>query len=344
MTNNGANSCRAFVLVDERKVDLCIYIPFCNHLRLGIFYLLQRQLNRRKVKGLIQIKQVTKRYPVKNKGQEVVALQEVNLQIEKGDIFGIVGYSGAGKSTLLRLLNGLEKPSSGSVLVDGKDLSTLSDQELRLARQKIGMIFQHFHLLWSRTVRENIAFALEITEKSKMQIEKRTEELLHRVGLWERRDAYPSQLSGGQKQRVGIARALANEPDVLLCDEATSALDPETTDSILRLLQEINRETGITMVLITHEMSVVKAICNKVVVMDNGSIVESGDVQSVFRQPQHDVTKRFTKELKQHSPIDEQIGLTLEELQQLKQFVLQPELSPEEQQKRTKLANKIRLG
>lgn len=323
-------------------MDLCIYIPFCDHLQLGIFYLLQRQFYIRKVKDLIQIQQVTKRYPAKNNGQEVVALQEINLQIDKGDIFGIVGYSGAGKSTLLRLLNGLEKPSSGFIRIDGKDLSALSNQELRLARQKIGMIFQHFHLLWSRTVRENIAFALEITGKSKLEIEQRTEELLLRVGLWDRKDSYPSQLSGGQKQRVGIARALANEPDVLLCDEATSALDPETTASILQLLQEINRETGITMVLITHEMSVVKAICNKVVVMDDGSIVELGEVQHVFEQPQHDVTKRFTKKLK-HNPIDEQIGLTKEELQQLKQLVLQPELSLEEQQNRMDLAYKIHL-
>lgn len=294
----------------------------------------------RKVKTLIEIQQVTKQYPAKNKGEDVIALQEVNLQINKGDIFGIVGYSGAGKSTLLRLLNGLEKPSSGSIRIDGKDLAGLSDQELRLTRQKIGMIFQHFHLLWSRTVRENIAFPLEISGKSKLEIEQRTKELLHRVGLWERKDAYPSQLSGGQKQRVGIARALANEPDLLLCDEATSALDPETTASILRLLQEINRDLGITMILITHEMNVVKAICNKVVVMETGSIVESGEVRRIFQQPKHEVTKRFTNELKQH---DSQMGLTLEELQQLRHLVLQPELSLEERQKQIDLANKINL-
>lgn len=246
---------------------------------------------------LIQIEQVSKRYPAKGREQEVIALQEITLQIDKGDIFGIVGYSGAGKSTLLRLLNGLEKPTSGSIHVNGKEIVALSGGELRLLRQKIGMIFQHYHLLWSRTVRENVAFPLEIAGKAKHGIEQRTEELLRRVGLWERRDAYPSELSGGQKQRVGIARALANDPFLLLCDEATSALDPETTSSILQLVKEINQEMGITVVLITHEMSVVDAICNKVAVMETGSIVELGEVQQVFRDPQHEVTKRFTESL-----------------------------------------------
>ncbi|SEM78849.1 methionine ABC transporter ATP-binding protein [Lihuaxuella thermophila] len=246
---------------------------------------------------MIQVKEVTKTYPAQKNQQVVTALKGVSLQIERGDIFGIVGHSGAGKSTLLRLLNGLETPSSGAVMVDGKEISRLASKELRLARQKIGMIFQHFHLLWSRTVRENIAFPLEIAGKAKKEIDEKVDVLLKRVGLSERADAYPSQLSGGQKQRVGIARALANDPDVLLCDEATSALDPETTASILRLLKEIHQETGITLVLITHEMSVVRAICNKMAVMEGGKIVECGEVEAIFKNPQHPVTKQFLKEL-----------------------------------------------
>jgi D-methionine transport system ATP-binding protein len=253
------------------------------------------------VKKLIQLQDVVKTYPARGKGQEVTALKGISLNIERGDIFGIVGYSGAGKSTLLRLINGLETPTSGSVLVDGKEISRLKNQELRQARQKIGMIFQHFHLLWSRTVRENVAFPLEIAGVPKREIAKKVDRLLERVGLSERADAYPSQLSGGQKQRVGIARALTNDPDVLLCDEATSALDPETTASILALLKEIHRETGITLVLITHEMSVVRAICNKMAVMENGSIVEVGEVEKIFRDPKHPLTKQFVKELTQSS-------------------------------------------
>ncbi|MBA4495378.1 methionine ABC transporter ATP-binding protein [Paenactinomyces guangxiensis] len=246
---------------------------------------------------MIHIKEVTKIYPSQKKQQEVAALNGVSLEIEQGDIFGIVGHSGAGKSTLLRLLNGLETPSAGSVMVDGKEISRLKNKELRQARQKIGMIFQHFHLLWSRTVRENIAFPLEVAGKPKREREEKVDQLLERVGLTERGDAYPSQLSGGQKQRVGIARALANDPAVLLCDEATSALDPETTASILRLLKEIHRETGITLVLITHEMSVVRAICNKMAVMESGKVVETGDVNMIFRHPKHPVTQQFVKEL-----------------------------------------------
>lgn len=246
---------------------------------------------------MIRVTEVTKTYPAKKNQQIVTALKGVSLNIERGDIFGIVGHSGAGKSTLLRLLNGLETPSAGSVVVDGKEISRLTSKELRLARQKIGMIFQHFHLLWSRTVRENIAFPLEIAGKPKKEIDEKVDLLLKRVGLSERAEAYPSQLSGGQKQRVGIARALANDPDVLLCDEATSALDPETTASILRLLKDIHQETGITLVLITHEMSVVRAICNKMAVMEGGKIVESGDVEAIFKNPQHPVTKQFLREL-----------------------------------------------
>ncbi|MFC7440025.1 methionine ABC transporter ATP-binding protein [Laceyella putida] len=246
---------------------------------------------------MIQIEKVSKTYPARDKGPAVTALDGVTLTVDRGDIFGIVGYSGAGKSTLLRLINGLESPTTGKVVVDGKEISNLAERELRKARLKIGMIFQHFHLLWSRTVRENVAFPLEIAGVPKEEIRQRVDELLQRVGLAERAEAYPSQLSGGQKQRVGIARALANQPDILLCDEATSALDPETTASILQLLKEIHREMGITLVLITHEMSVVRQICNKMAVMENGQVVESGTVEAIFSQPKHSLTKKFVQEL-----------------------------------------------
>lgn len=231
------------------------------------------------------------------KDGDVVALKDIHLEIRRGEIFGIVGHSGAGKSTLLRLLNGLEKPSSGRVTVDGITISESSERELREARKKIGMIFQHFHLLWSRTVWENVAFPLELAGKSKREIRKKVDTLLERVGLSHRANAYPSQLSGGQKQRVGIARALANDPTVLLCDEATSALDPETTASILELLKEIHRDTGITLVVITHEMNVVKRLCRRMAVMENGKIVEMGDVETLFRNPKHPVTRQFVESL-----------------------------------------------
>jgi len=243
---------------------------------------------------MIVLDQVNKVYP-SSKGEDVVALQDINLRIERGEIFGIVGHSGAGKSTLLRLLNGLEKPTSGSVTVDGISISESSERELREARKKIGMIFQHFHLLWSRTVWENVAFPLELAGKSKKEIREKVDALLERVGLAHRANAYPAQLSGGQKQRVGIARALANDPSVLLCDEATSALDPETTASILQLLKEIHRDTGITMVIITHEMSVVKRLCHRMAVMEAGKVVELGEVETLFRQPKHPVTRQFVQ-------------------------------------------------
>jgi D-methionine transport system ATP-binding protein len=262
--------------------------------------------------SMIQIKEVIKTYPARDGGSVVTALDGVTLTINRGDIFGIVGYSGAGKSTLLRLINGLEMPTKGEVIVDGKEISRLKERELRQARQKIGMIFQHFHLLWSRTVRENVAFPLEVAGLPKEQIRKRVDQLLERVGLAERADAYPSQLSGGQKQRVGIARALANEPDILLCDEATSALDPETTASILQLLKEIHREMGITLVLITHEMSVVRQICNKMAVMENGRVVETGMVSSIFSQPQQALTKQFVKELQPSIQDDDTSGEVVE--------------------------------
>ncbi|MBO8177036.1 MAG: methionine ABC transporter ATP-binding protein [Bacillus sp. (in: Bacteria)] len=240
---------------------------------------------------MIAIKDLVKVYTTKHK--QVVGVDHVSLTINKGEIFGIVGYSGAGKSTLLRCINLLERPTSGNVIIDGVDLTSLNEKELRKARLKIGMIFQHFHLVSSKTVFENIAFALKAAKKSKSEIEKRVTELLEMVGLADKRDAYPSQLSGGQKQRVGIARALANEPSVLLCDEATSALDPSTTKSILSLLKKINRELGITIVLITHEMEVVKDICDRIAVMQDGKVIELGTVYEIFTNPKEELTKSF---------------------------------------------------
>ena len=227
----------------------------------------------------------------------VTAVDSVNLSIQKGEIFGIIGYSGAGKSTLIRMLNLLERPTEGTVTIDGKDLTQISSKELRLARQQIGMVFQHFNLLWSRTVFENIAFSLEIAGVKKEEIKPRVLELIQLVGLSGKEDNYPSQLSGGQKQRVGIARALANNPKVLLCDEATSALDPQTTDEILDLLVQINKKYNLTIVLITHEMHVIQKICHHVAIMESGRIVEQGDVLTVFSNPQHPVTERFVKQV-----------------------------------------------
>lgn len=227
----------------------------------------------------------------------VTAVDSVNLSIQKGEIFGIIGYSGAGKSTLIRMLNLLERPTEGTVTIDGKDLTQISSKELRLARQQIGMVFQHFNLLWSRTVFENIAFSLEIAGVNKDKIKPRVLELIQLVGLSGKEDNYPSQLSGGQKQRVGIARALANNPKVLLCDEATSALDPQTTDEILDLLVQINKKYNLTIVLITHEMHVIQKICHHVAIMESGRIVEQGDVLTVFSNPQHPVTERFVKQV-----------------------------------------------
>lgn len=244
---------------------------------------------------MIEVKNVTKVF--KTKHGEITAVDHVNLSIQKGEIFGIIGYSGAGKSTLIRLLNGLEKPTSGSVIVNGVEISSIKGKELRKARQKISMIFQHFNLLWSRTVAENIAFPLEIAGVPKAERDKRVQELIELVGLKGREDAFPSQLSGGQKQRVGIARALANNPEVLLCDEATSALDPETTDSILRLLSDINQRLGITIVLITHEMHVIRKICHRVAVMQTGRVVEQGEVLEVFQNPQAEITKKFVMQV-----------------------------------------------
>ncbi|CAI2416692.1 methionine ABC transporter ATP-binding protein [Serratia proteamaculans] len=235
----------------------------------------------------------------------VIAVDDVNLAVEAGQIYGIIGYSGAGKSTLIRLLNGLETPTSGSIQVDGFDIAAAKSDQLRQARLKISMVFQHFNLLWSRTVSQNIAFSMQIAGVPKAQIKPRVAELVALVGLQGREEAYPSQLSGGQKQRVGIARALANNPGVLLCDEATSALDPQTTDSILDLLLDINRKLNLTIVLITHEMHVVRKICHRVAVMENGRIVEEGPVIDVFTRPQQPITQQFVKQVSQYQETEE---------------------------------------
>ena len=232
---------------------------------------------------LIELKHLTKTF--KGKTQTVDALRDINLQIEQGDIYGIIGMSGAGKSTLVRCINFLERPTSGSVVIDGKDLAALTPKELRQLRQQVAMIFQHFNLLQQRDVRGNIAFAMEIAGMKRADIDKRIDELLEIVGLTDRQHNYPSQLSGGQQQRVAIARALSTNPKIILCDEATSALDPTTTTSILNLLREINRKLGITIVIITHEMSVVESICTHVAIIDDGQLAESGTVESVFSQP-----------------------------------------------------------
>ncbi|MBL0375971.1 MULTISPECIES: methionine ABC transporter ATP-binding protein [Staphylococcus] len=243
---------------------------------------------------MIELNQIVKRY--KTKKHDVLAVDHVDLSIQSGSIFGVVGFSGAGKSTLIRLLNNLEQPTSGDVIIDGDTIGKLSKSELRKKRQKVSMIFQHFNLLWSRNVLNNITFPLEIAGVSRNEAKKRAIELVELVGLKGRENAYPSELSGGQKQRVGIARALANEPNVLLCDEATSALDPQTTDEILELLLKIKEERNLTIVIITHEMQVIRRICDEVAVMENGRVIEQGQVSNVFENPQHEVTKRFVKE------------------------------------------------
>ncbi|ERJ12813.1 methionine ABC transporter ATP-binding protein [Haloplasma contractile] len=232
-----------------------------------------------------------------SKQKTIHAVTDINLDIEKGEIYGIIGYSGAGKSTLIRILNLLETPTCGEVIVHGQNLNQLTSRQLRKSRQQIGMVFQHFNLLWSRTVRENIAFPLEIAGCGREELNERVLELIKLVGLEGREDAYPSELSGGQKQRVGIARALANKPSILLCDEATSALDPQTTDSILDLLSTINKTLNITIVLITHEMHVIQKICNRVSVMENGAIIESGNVLEVFTNPKQKTTQNFVKQV-----------------------------------------------
>ncbi|MCD7036286.1 methionine ABC transporter ATP-binding protein [Metabacillus sp. GX 13764] len=255
---------------------------------------------------MIKLSEVSKIYSAKS--GNVTAVDNVSLEVEKGEIYGIIGYSGAGKSSLIRLLNGLEKPSSGTIEVAGKKLNTIKEADLRKARQKISMIFQHFNLLWSRTVSENISFPLEIAGIPKKKRDQRVKELIELTGLNGREKAYPSQLSGGQKQRVGIARALANNPEVLLCDEATSALDPQTTDSILDLLTDINQKLGLTIVLITHEMHVIRKICHRVAVMESGKVVEEGKVLNIFQHPKQPITKRFVQQITEPEDTKETIS------------------------------------
>lgn len=227
--------------------------------------------------------------------QEVRALEDVSLTIEKGDIFGIIGYSGAGKSTLLRCINGLEKPTAGKVFIGNQEISQWCEKELMSVRKEIGMIFQHFNLMQSKNVFENVAFPLKYIKLSKAEKEKRVKELLALVDLEDKAAAYPSQLSGGQKQRVAIARALATNPKILLCDEATSALDPQTTRSILALLKDIREKLGITIVLITHQMEVIKEVCTKVAVMEKGKVLEAGSLVEVFGRPKSHITKEFVE-------------------------------------------------
>ena len=259
------------------------------------------------MEGFIKIKNLVKKYQLNN-GKELLAVNNVNLDIEQGDIYGIMGLSGAGKSTLIRLLNRLEEPTSGEILVkqeivdkkdntvtgyEDKNILKFNMKMLREYRKKTGMIFQHFNLLNSRNVAENVAFPLEISKWKKRDIEKRVDELLEIVGLSDKKLNYPEQLSGGQKQRVAIARALANNPKILLSDEATSALDPRTTNSILELLKDINKKFGITIILITHQMEVIKKICNKTAIMSDGQIIEKGETKEIFLNPKTDLAKEF---------------------------------------------------
>ncbi|AYN92620.1 MULTISPECIES: methionine ABC transporter ATP-binding protein [Pseudomonas] len=244
---------------------------------------------------MIEFQNVQKTYLVS--GRQVPALQSTNLRVEAGEVFGLIGHSGAGKSTMLRLINRLEAPSGGRIIVDGEDVTALDSAGLRAFRRRVGMIFQHFNLLSSKTVAANIAMPLELAGgHSRAEINARVDELLARVGLTDHARKYPAQLSGGQKQRVGIARALATRPKILLCDEATSALDPQTTGQVLQLLAEINRELGLTIVLITHEMDVIRRVCDRVAVLDAGTVVEQGTVADVFLHPKHATTRRFVFE------------------------------------------------
>ena len=244
---------------------------------------------------MIEFQNVHKTYRVA--GKDIPALHPTSLTIENGQVFGLIGHSGAGKSTLLRLINRLEDSSGGKITVDGEEITALDATALRRFRQQVGMIFQHFNLLASKTVADNVALPLTLAgELSRSDIDRRVAELLARVGLSDHAKKYPAQLSGGQKQRVGIARALATKPKILLCDEATSALDPQTTASVLQLLAEINRELKLTIVLITHEMDVIRRVCDQVAVMDAGRIVEQGPVAEVFLHPKHATTRRFVQE------------------------------------------------
>ncbi|WP_431090272.1 methionine ABC transporter ATP-binding protein [Paenibacillus sp. 8b26] len=242
---------------------------------------------------MIKFEQVSKIFSLPNR--KVSALENVTLSVGKGEIFGVIGFSGAGKSTLLRLVNLLERPSEGRIVVNDQDITRIRPKELRDLRRRIGMVFQTFNLFNSRTVYGNLAYPLKLAKLPKVQIDARVKELLQFVGLEDKADSYPEQLSGGQKQRVGIARALANSPDILICDEATSALDPETTEDILKLLKKVNEEYQITILLITHEMNVIRSICDRVAVMENGRVIEQGNVFDVFANPQTKTTKNFIR-------------------------------------------------
>ncbi|WP_314650917.1 methionine ABC transporter ATP-binding protein [uncultured Microbacterium sp.] len=243
---------------------------------------------------IVRLTDVSKAYPSRVAGDaEILAVDDVSLSIEKGDVFGIIGYSGAGKSTLVRLINALEPATSGSIHVDGVDITALPERALRTVRGGIGMIFQQFNLFSSRTVKANVAYPLKLAGWSKADIEERVAELLSFVGLADKAKAYPEQLSGGQKQRVGIARALATKPAILLADEATSALDPQTTHEVLDLLKRVNEEQGVTIIVITHEMDVIQTIATKVAVMERGRVIEQGDVFDVFSAPQNPASQRF---------------------------------------------------
>lgn len=252
---------------------------------------------------MIEFKNISKHYQLK--GQTIRALDQINLQIPDGSIFGIIGYSGAGKSTLIRLINLLERPNDGQVIINQKDFTALDARSLRQERANIGMIFQHFNLLQSKTVAANIEMPMKLLGWSKAEREKRLAELLEFIDLKHKKDAYPDELSGGQKQRVGIARALANHPKILLCDEATSALDPQTTKSVLDLLKKINKEQGITIVMVTHEMDVIETVCDYVAVMEQGKVIETGSTLEIFSQPQHPTTKSFIQTvLQQQLPVN----------------------------------------
>ncbi len=240
---------------------------------------------------MIEIKNLSKTF--KTASGDVEALKNVNIKVNDGDIYGIIGMSGAGKSTLVRCMNMLEKPSEGSVIIDGEDISTLGNRQLREARRKITMIFQSFNLLMQRNCLKNICFPLELEGVDRKSAQERARELLEIVGLPDKAEAYPAQLSGGQQQRIAIARALATDPKILLCDEATSALDPKTTQSILSLIKDINKKMGITVVIITHQMSVVEQVCNRVAILDGGEVVEEGEVAKVFATPKSDAAKRL---------------------------------------------------
>ena len=256
--------------------------------------------------AIIELKNITKTFV--QDGKTFNAVENASVSIEKGDIFGIIGFSGAGKSTLVRAINLLGRPTSGTVTVKGKDFLTLSQKELREERKKIGMIFQHFNLMKSRNVFDNVAFPLKRSGLTKKQIAEKVHSLLELVEINDKSENFPNQLSGGQKQRVAIARALANEPDILLCDEATSALDPTTTKSILKLLKKLKDQLGLTIVIITHQMEVIKEICDKVAVMEKGRIVEQGDVFSIFANPKDEVTRRFIRSTSNLSKVEELIA------------------------------------